>query len=56
MVFLGLKHDVVDFGTKDTATTDYPIYGAKVGKAVANGEVDQGIIICLISMGLTRHY
>jgi ribose 5-phosphate isomerase B len=45
--------EVVDYGPKDTNSTDYPIYGAKVAKAVANGEVDRGILICGTGIGIT---
>ena len=41
-----LKHEVVDFGTDSSESVDYPSYGHRVGKSVANKEVDKGIVIC----------
>lgn len=35
--------EVVNFGTDTSESFDYPIAGYKVGKAVANGDVDLGI-------------
>ncbi len=38
-------HDVVDVGTHDTVSVDYPIFCAAVGRAVAAGRVDRGIVL-----------
>lgn len=46
-------HEVVNFGTDTTDSCDYPIYGVKVGKAVAAGEVDKGIVICGTGIGIS---
>lgn len=45
--------EVVDYGTKSTDSTDYPIYGAKVAQALAAGEVERGILICATGIGIT---
>ena len=45
-------HEVVNFGTDETASTDYPIWGEKVANAVANKEVDLGIAICGTGVGI----
>ena len=39
-------HEVVDYGTNSPESCDYPIYGEKVARAVAAGEVEKGILIC----------
>ena len=39
-------HEVVDYGTNSPESCDYPVYGEKVGRAVASGEVERGILIC----------
>jgi ribose 5-phosphate isomerase B len=38
-------HDVVDMGTDSDARVDYPPIMAAVGRAVAAGEVDRGIVL-----------
>ena len=42
-----------DFGTNTEASVDYPIYGEAVGKAVASGDCDRGIIICGTGIGIS---
>ena len=45
-------HDVVDFGTNSDESCDYPDYGVPACKAVANKEVDFGILICGTGIGM----
>ena len=46
-------HEVVNFGTDTPACTDYPIYGARVAHAVANGECERGVVICGTGIGIS---
>lgn len=48
-----LGHEVVNYGTDSSESCDYPIYGEKVGHAVASGEVDKGILICGTGLGIS---
>ena len=41
-----------DFGTNETVSCDYPIYGYRAAKAVASGECDRGILICGTGIGV----
>lgn len=46
-------YEIVDFGTNSTESCDYPIYGEKVARAVAAGEVEKGILICGTGLGIS---
>lgn len=45
--------EVVNVGTDDTASFDYPISGYRVGKLVASGAVDGGVLICGTGVGIS---
>lgn len=45
-------YEVIDFGTDEAASCDYPEYGEKVGRAVAAKEADYGIAICGTGIGI----
>ena len=46
-------HEVVDYGTNSSESCDYPVYGEIVARAVAAGEVEQGILICGTGLGIS---
>lgn len=48
---LGLE--VEDKGTNSLQSVDYPDFGAAVGRAVAAGEVDRGVVICGSGIGIS---
>ena len=48
-----LGHEVVNYGTDSTESCDYPVYGEKVARAVASGEVEYGILICGTGLGIS---
>ncbi len=45
--------EVIDKGSYSSERTDYPIYAERVAKAVANGKVDRGILICGTGIGMS---
>jgi ribose 5-phosphate isomerase B len=45
--------EVKDFGTSGTQSVDYPDVAHEVAKAVANGEVEKGILVCGTGIGIS---
>lgn len=45
-------YEVNDCGTYSTDSCDYPIFGRKVAEAVANKEVDYGVLVCSTGEGI----
>jgi len=46
-------YDILDEGTFDTTSVDYPVYGAKAARKVASHEVDFGIVCCGSGIGIS---
>jgi ribose 5-phosphate isomerase B len=47
-----LGHDVLDMGTDGSDSVDYPDFAFQVAKAVSEGRVERGILICGTSIGM----
>ncbi len=45
-------HEVIDLGTHDTASVDYPDFGEAVGKSVSSGDTELGIAVCGSGIGI----
>lgn len=48
-----LGHEAVNYGTDTTESCNYPEYGEKVARAVAEGRADCGILICGTGVGIS---
>lgn len=45
-------HEVLDLGTGTDASADYPDFALAVGRAVASGEADYGVLVCGTGIGM----
>ena len=45
--------DIVDYGTNDNTSVDYPDYAQKVGTDVSAKSIDLGILICGTGIGMS---
>jgi len=45
-VLEGLGHEVLDLGTDSTEPVDYPDIALAVGRTVAAGEAERGVLVC----------
>ncbi len=45
-------HDVVDLGTDDNTSVDYPDFGAAIGAEVADGDSELGVAVCGSGIGI----
>ena len=46
-----LGHEVLDVGTDNTTSVDYPDFAEAVGTAILNNKADRGILICGSGIG-----
>lgn len=47
------NYEYKDYGSYNADPVDYPVYGKKVGEAVAGGECEKGILICGTGIGIS---
>ena len=47
-----LGHTVINCGTDEDFPADYPVHGERVGRLVASGKCDRGIVICATGIGI----
>lgn len=45
--------EVTSFGTNSAASVDYPDYAEKLCRAILNGRLERGILICGTGIGMT---
>lgn len=48
-----LNHEVIDVGCFGLESVDYPVFGFKVGEAVANKEATYGVVVCGSGIGIS---
>jgi ribose 5-phosphate isomerase B len=48
-----LGHEVTDLGPAPGEAVDYPVNGARVGRLVASGEFDLGMLVCGTGVGIS---
>ncbi len=46
-------YETKDYGTYDESSCDYPEFGYKAAKAVANKECEKGILVCGTGVGIS---
>ena len=46
-------HEVQDFGTNSAESTDYPDYAGRVGREIAGGHADRGVLVCGSGVGMS---
>jgi len=44
-------HDIIDVGTHDATPVDYPDIALAVGRAIAKGEAERGVLVCGSGVG-----
>ncbi|SHK35271.1 ribose 5-phosphate isomerase B [Thermocrinis minervae] len=49
---INIGHEVLDLGTKDTTSVDYPNFAQLVAQAVQKGQAERGILICGTGIGM----
>ena len=47
-----MGHEVVDFGTRNDHSTDYPDYAVLVAAAVSEGQAERGVLLCGSGIGM----
>ncbi len=45
-------HELLDLGTFDTESVDYPDFAVSVGASVRRGEAERGILVCGTGIGM----
>jgi ribose 5-phosphate isomerase B len=48
----GAGHEVVDCGTQGPESSDYPDFARAVGRAVAGGQAERGVLACGTGIGI----
>ena len=49
----GRGHEVLDCGCDGPESVDYPEFGAAVGRSVAAGDAERGVVVCGTGLGVS---
>ena len=49
----GMGYSVLNLGTHDVKSVDYPDFSEKVAQAILNGEADCGVLVCGTGVGVS---
>ncbi len=52
-ILKSLGYEPVDFGTESEESTDYPDYAHPLSRAISEGELDQGVLVCGSGIGMS---
>ena len=47
------NYEIIDYGTTNNDSVDYPLYALKVGEAVKENRIEYGILICKTGIGMS---
>ncbi len=45
-------HEVIDLGTTETSSVDYPDFAHQVAERVSNGQAERGLLVCGTGVGM----
>lgn len=48
-----LGYEIIDYGTNNEESVDYPDYAFKIGKAINEKEIEKGILFCGTGIGMS---
>lgn len=48
-----LGHEILDLGTFDRESVDYPEFGQAVAEAVTSGRAERGVVVCGTGIGIS---
>ena len=51
--YLKDQYEIIDFGTNNTDSVDYPLFAFQVGEAIQKKEIELGILICTTGIGMS---
>lgn len=47
------NYEIIDYGTMNNTSVDYPDFAFKLGESISNKEIELGILICKTGIGMS---